>query len=402
MIGAVVGCGRFRIEDTRRLEGRQPLQHVLLVRAGAAGDLPCVVFREQRILDGRQNAERIGDGAGAALGTRKVPVSQPSVDAVFQQRLRLVDQGLQLLAAVSVDELGGIEVIGQRDGEQVDAGGAGLGRHGRVDELQGSIRGALTRGVAIEQIHDAVAGMTREHADVRAGESRSQGGDRIADAGLVHGDDVGVALRYHGNARGRHGRLRLVERIEHAALVEQRRFLAVQVLRLAFADHAPAEGYALALLVFDGEHHAIEESVAHAPIGADDSDVCLDHLVGLEALRCQMAHKRALSRREAEHPGFRDIAAQPALRKVGARGAGLRAFAAHELHMKELRSLRAHGAQPRFCALSHAGSAFRLVIGDVDMGALCQVAHRFGKRQVLGFHDEGEHVAAFPAAEAMP
>ena len=115
-----------------------------------------------------------------------------------------------------------------------------------------------------------------------------------------------------------------------------------------------------------------------------------------------MAHKRALSRREAEHPGFRDIAAQPALRKVGACGAGLRAFATHELHMEELRSLRAHGAQPCYCALPHTRSAFRLIIGNVDMGALCQVAHRFGKRQVLGFHDEGEHVAAFPAAEAMP
>ena len=39
MIGAAVGCGRFRIEDARRLEGRQLLQHVLLVRASAAGDL---------------------------------------------------------------------------------------------------------------------------------------------------------------------------------------------------------------------------------------------------------------------------------------------------------------------------------------------------------------------------
>ena len=165
---------------------------------------------------------------------------------------------------------------------------------------------------------------------------------------------------------------------------------------------APTEGYALALLVFDGEHHAVEESVAHTPIGADDGDIGLNHLVGLEALRRQMAHERALAGRETEHPGFRDIAAKTTLRKVGARGAGLRAFAAHELHMEELRSLRAHGAQPCFCALPHTRSAFRLVIGNVDMGALCQVAHRFGKRQVLGFHDEGEHVAAFPAAEAMP
>ena len=102
---------------------------------------------------------------------------------------------------MGVDELGGVEVIGQRHGEQVDAGDAGLGRHGGVDKLQGAIGGALTCGVAVEQVHDAVAGMTRQHADVRARERRSQSGDRIADAGLVHGDDVGVALRHHGHAR---------------------------------------------------------------------------------------------------------------------------------------------------------------------------------------------------------
>ena len=95
---------------------------------------------------------------------------------------------------MGVDELGRVEVVGQRDGEQVDARGAGLGRHGGVDELQGAIGGSLARGVAVEQVHDAFARMTREHADMRAGERRSQRGDRVADAGLVHGDDVGVAL----------------------------------------------------------------------------------------------------------------------------------------------------------------------------------------------------------------
>ena len=156
------------------------------------------------------------------------------------------------------------------------------------------------------------------------------------------------------------------------------------------------------MLVFDGEHHAIEESVAHAPIRADDGHIGLDHLGGLETLRSQVAHKHALAGRESEHPGFRDIAAKAALRKVRARGAGLRAFAAHELRMEELRRLRAHGAQPRLGALPHAGPTFALIIGDVDMSALGQVTHGLGKRQVLGLHDEGEHVAAFPAAEAMP
>ena len=126
---------------------------------------------------------------------------------------------------MGVDELGRVEVVGQRDGEQVDARGAGLGRHGGVDELQSAIGGSLTCGIAVEQIHDAFARVTRQHADMRTRERRAQGGDRVADAGLVHGDDIGVALRDHRHARRRHGGFRLVKRIEHAALVEQRRFL---------------------------------------------------------------------------------------------------------------------------------------------------------------------------------
>lgn len=37
VVGATAGRGRFRIEDARRLKGRQLLQHVLLIRACPAG-----------------------------------------------------------------------------------------------------------------------------------------------------------------------------------------------------------------------------------------------------------------------------------------------------------------------------------------------------------------------------
>ena len=72
MIDATAGSRRFRIENARGFKGRQLLQHVLLVRAGTAGDLPCVVFRKQRILDGRKHAQCIGDGAGAIIDLKNV------------------------------------------------------------------------------------------------------------------------------------------------------------------------------------------------------------------------------------------------------------------------------------------------------------------------------------------
>ena len=378
----------------------QLVDHVLLAGAHARGYLHGVVAREHGVLDGGQHLQRVGKGGGAALGAAEVMARKAALDAVLQQRLGVRDELLQLLGTALGHEVGRVEVVRQRDGSQLDAALARLGRHGVVDERERPVGGALARLVAVEEVHDRMLRMARQQADMAHGERGAQRGHRIPHARLVQRDDVGVALHHHGYAGRGHGRFRLVHTVEHLRLVEQRSLLRVQVLRLALAHHASAEGDALALRIVDGEHDAVVEAVAQLAPVVRQRHVRLHHLVGLEALRRQVAHQLPVPRRKTELPGLRHLAPQAARAQVAARRRRVGAGVAHELAMVELRGLVADGLEAGLAAAADALAPAAL--GDVDVRALGQPAHGFGKRQVLGLHDEAEHVAALAAAEAVP
>src|SRR5690606_25896429 len=60
-----------------------------------------------------------------------------------------------------------------------------------------------------------------------------------------------------------------VHPVEFAALVEQRRLGRIEVLRLALADHAPAEGDHAPARIADREHQPVAEAVVMAFAVAD-------------------------------------------------------------------------------------------------------------------------------------
>ena len=215
----------------------------------------------------------------------------------------------------------------------------------------------------------------------------------------MKGDNVGIALHDHGVTRRGHGRLRLIEPVKHLRFMKDGGLLRVEVLRLALSYHAPAESDAIALDVGDGKHHAVEEPIAQAPVTPARGDVGLDHLLRAEASGAQMPNERAFAWGETELPQLRNRPPQPAARQVRARSGGIGSRVAHELGMVELRRDLADLLQAGLLARRRAATAR---LDDVDMSSLGELAHGLGKREILCFHEEGEHVTAFAASEAVP
>ena len=262
------GGGLLLAGAAGHLQGRQALQHVGLLdaetamgpqaRPGAHG----VVLRHQRVLDGGEHRQARVQRAIAAGRRVQVEAVEAPLEAELDERQRPFHHLLQGFRAFRLHELGRILVVRQGDGQKLH-GVAVLVGDALADEGQGAIGRLLARRVAVEQVDDLLGRVLGEHPDVPHGERRAQGGHHVGDPGLVQRDDVGVALHHDGAAGGGHASLRLIKPVEHLGLVEQRRFLGVQVLRLAGADDAAPEGHAVALGVEDGEHHALVEAVAH-------------------------------------------------------------------------------------------------------------------------------------------
>ena len=94
--------------------------------------------------------------------------------------------------------VGGVGVLTplERDDACVDAG--------FEEEGDGGAGGLATGGVAIEAEHGRL-GEAAEEGDLLGGEGRAEGGDGLAVAALVHGDDVDVTLDDDGSAGAAHG-----------------------------------------------------------------------------------------------------------------------------------------------------------------------------------------------------
>jgi hypothetical protein len=111
----------------------------------------------------------------------------------------------------------------------------------------------------------------RQLADLFLGERGPHDRDAVADAGLVHRDDVGVALGDDDAARLRRGRAGDVGAEELAALVEEIALRAVDVLRPA----------ALAVV---GERPPGEPAHAPAGVGQREDDLRAEAVVELAGL----------------------------------------------------------------------------------------------------------------------
>ena len=89
-------------------------------------------------------------GASTCSASARAAARKAALDAVLQQRLGVRDELLQLLGTALGHEVGRVEVVRQRDGSQLDAALARLGRHGVVDERERPVGGALDCLVAVE------------------------------------------------------------------------------------------------------------------------------------------------------------------------------------------------------------------------------------------------------------
>ena len=299
---------RFAVASRGR-KLRERLEHIFLASAGTPGYLDGVVLREQGVFDGGEHRERRCERGGPALCAREVVRGKATIDTVLQKRLRVLDELLKLDGSVRGHVLGGVEVVGQGDGAQLDPRFTRLGRHRGVDELQRAVGRLLTCGVTVEEIDDLLLRMTTENADVAHGERRAERGHRVAHSPFVKRDDIGVSFAHDSDAARCHGDFRLIKAIEHLRLVEQRRLLGVEVFWLPLPDDAPAERDAVARHVVYGEHDAVVETIAQLALGVTAAYVRLDHFVGLKTFRRKMARELAAPRGEPEVPVMRDLPA---------------------------------------------------------------------------------------------
>ena len=255
----------------------------------------------------------------------------------------------------------------------------------------------LARRVAVEHANDGL-GEAREGLHVVERERRAKRRHGVGEAGLVHGDDVHVALAHDGIALGGDALLGVVEGEEVLRLVEHARLARVQVLGLGIAHDAAAKADAAALLVVDGEHDAVEELVAQTP-PAVAREVGRDELVAREAALLELTAQRHRRVRVAEAPAGADARAEPARGEVATRLVGPGAAPAHEAQRE--------GLLGRLERVDDAGALGPAPLGgpalvDVDVGALGEEAHGVEEVEPLALHNVVEDVAAGMAAEAVP
>ena len=192
---------------------------------------------------------------------------------------------------------------------------------------------------------------------------------------------------------------RAVEAVEVGALVEQRRLGRVEVLRLARAHDAPAEGDDAAAPVVDGKHHAAAEAIvglAVAVVGLDGEpgldDLVDRHVLALEVRQQAVARIRREAQAEIVDGRVLEAAAAQIVQALPAdRQAQLLLEPARGLFDDLLQRRDALGA----LALDRRGARHR----QVDLAR--QLLDRLGKRQALGLHDEAHGIALLVAAEAV-
>ena len=287
------------------------------------------------MFDGCQKFEHFSECPAFFAEINEITAAKLAIDRVTKKRHRVIDEFLNGFASTLHHEIGRVEVIGKRDGAQVNLLAACFGEHAFVNESRRAIGCALTSLVAVKQIHDLVLGMPRQHANMLHGKRGTQRSDHVGHAGLMHHDDIGIAFADNGNAGRRHSRLSLIEAKKHFRFVEDGSFLRIEVLRLALAHHASAERDHIAIDIANGKHDAIKEAIASAASSPLDGHVGLDHFLRLEALRAEVRDERARPWSKTKLPLLRHLSAQITPRQIGAGLVDLRATPAHKLGVEE-------------------------------------------------------------------
>src|SRR5262249_45214409 len=184
---------------------------------------------------------------------------------VFRQWHSMRESLLEGCGALSHDE--GVRVLTLRKKEEANL--APLTRLGQR-LLQRAPRGGAAGAVPVEG--ERHGGHEAEYAaEMLGGGGSTERGHRVVDAGLMQADRVHVALDHHESLETAARTARLVQAVELASLVEERRLGRVEVLRLAGVDDTSTKGDDAAARIANRKHHAVAEAVVVAltlPAGA--------------------------------------------------------------------------------------------------------------------------------------
>ena len=152
----------------------------------------------------------------------------------------------------------------------------------------------------------------------------------VADLVLRQREHVHVALDHQQMAARANRIAGMQQAVQLAPLLEQRRLGRIQILRLAFADHAATEADRHAAGIEDGKHHPIAEAVVALAL-------VLDHQARFDQRRLLVLRKGALQRlpivrRIADAKARRDLAGQPPALEIGNSARRFLQLAAIKLH----------------------------------------------------------------------
>ena len=133
-------------------------------------------------------------------------------------------------------------------------------------------------GVPVQQQHHRLGPGALEDAQVTGGERGGAEGQHVADPLLVQSEAVEVALHQHGLLLAADLVARLVQAVEHVALVVERGLPGVEVLGPLVAAHHPgAEGQRPPVRTADGDDQPVAEEVEVAvPLLAGEDQARLE------------------------------------------------------------------------------------------------------------------------------
>src|SRR5690606_17656758 len=253
------------------------------------------------------------------------------------------------------------------------------------------------RAVAVETEGQLVADPEDAH-EVIGGRGRAERRDGASDSGLMQAHDIHVAFNDQQPIQGSRALPGLVEAVKLPALVKELGFRRVQVLRLAFVEHASPKAERAAARITDGEHHTVAK-----PVVVSGGDVGfalpLDEQAGLQEARALRFTCPELPQQGV--PGVGRIAQREAGRRLARQAARFEVFAgargALQLMAIELRRLFERLEQPL-----RARWPRRLLVfaWNLHPQTSSEILDRLDEAEVIVLHEEPERRAVSAAAEA--
>ena len=117
---------------------------------------------------------------------------------------------------------------------------------------------------------DHIFHIAADQGRLSRGKGSTEGGDGLAETGLMHGNDIHIAFAYDkASGPAAFGQ---VETVQVTALVKDRRIIGIQIFGFAISHHTAAETDDPAVGVLDGKHDPVEETVMQAPLFIKKAD----------------------------------------------------------------------------------------------------------------------------------